>query len=167
MTDRDGPRIAAASPATERLRGLLTAVRTVHLGGRDVMGARLRGEGDVSVSIDPDGSILLSESGTWRDGAGPAVRFTNAYRWRFEGHRIRLSHERRGSGAAVPLVDLVRCGPQRFESTEPHVCGEDRYTATVRLAERDIVVRWRVSGPRKTQLIRGRYRAETTPRDPA
>lgn len=123
-------------------------------------GFRLTGEGDVVARTDPDGSILISESGAWRGADGRGWRFTNAWRWRFDGDQVRLSQERRGPGQAVELVVLVVRAPDRWEAATPHLCGADLYSAKVRLTDDGLVLRWRITGPRKTQLLRAAYRGK-------
>lgn len=143
---------ADASPSVARLRAkLVTATRTRIL-ARGSDGTRLRGEGDMVTSMGPESSLLLSESGVWRDERAGAIRFTNAYRWDFARDCVRLYRER--NGAAVELVELVPRDGDRFASRRPHLCGEDCYEAAVRIAGDRIIVRWRVRGPRKLQCVR-------------
>jgi hypothetical protein len=139
------------------LRGLLGELRAVRVAARGRDGVRWSGEGDVVARIDPDGSVLISESGSWCGRAGGHARFTNAYRWCFDRAGLRLSHERRGEEEAVELSVLVRIAPGRWAATAPHVCGEDVYSALVRETDNGLVLRWRVTGPAKTQFIRSTY----------
>lgn len=144
------------------LKQLLEAIRHVRVLARDRNGVRLRGAGDVVANAGPDGSLLLSESGTWCDTGGPPVRFTNAFRWRFEETGLELSHERRGPHSPVPLVHLEHVADGHWIARRPHLCGTDSYSATLWTSPHRVVLRWRVRGPSKLQLLRAVY---STPSD--
>lgn len=52
----------------------------------------------------------------------------------------------------------LRAGSGRLESARPHLCGEDRYSASLELGDGGaVVLRWSVEGPRKDQGIVRRY----------
>jgi len=156
QTSSTEPGAETGTPHSVRLRAMLATVRGVRIAVRDARGLHFIGEGEVEVRVDAAGSIVLVECGEWRGPAG-RMRFRNRWRWRFDGEYVKLAHERRGAGRAVELVRLDEIGPCRWSSAQPHECGADGYSAELRITAGEIVLKWRVHGPRKMQLIRSTW----------
>ncbi len=111
------------------------------------------GDGTVLVEDSPD-VILFREVGTWRQpGAAKPLPFTNVYRWTLRGETIRLEHLRFGVDRPVYLFDLTPGTGNVWSSLAPHSCGEDEYTAEVRLTGDILLFDWAITGPRKQERI--------------
>ena len=96
------------------------------------------GYGHVAVGRRGDG-VVFCEEGEW-DVSGE--RFTNVYCFRRKGG-ITVSHLRRGEE-----VFLVELGKEGF-----HQCGDDRYYGTIDLEGESVVIRWRITGPKKDDFV--------------
>ncbi|HEX7077444.1 MAG TPA: DUF6314 family protein [Candidatus Eisenbacteria bacterium] len=118
------------------------------------------GVGSVVVDSPSVAALTFTETGTWRPVAGAETRFHNVLRWRrVESGRIRLEHLRFGESRPVFLFDLALDATGSWRSVEPHVCGEDRYSADARVWEWGLHLRWEIAGPRKQAWIDYEYRA--------
>ena len=86
--------------------------------------------------------------------------FTNVFRWTAapDGGSIRLEHLRFGAGIPVFLLDLVPIVEGVLESSEPHVCREDRYSARMDDHRRAIRLGWTIRVPKKNETISYLYR---------
>ena len=101
---------------------------------------------------------MFDESGTWTPESGKALPFTNVYRWSRVGDSLRLEHLRFGPDRPVFLFDMVENEHGDWREISPHVCGDDRYTASLAVHGEEIVVAWSIHGPRKRESIRYTYR---------
>lgn len=81
------------------------------------------------------------------------MNFRNVFRWtRIEGN-IRLEHLRFGTDNPVFLFDMVCQTDGTWRETRPHPCRDDCYSATLRLEEERVLVRWSVNGPKRNETI--------------
>ncbi len=132
-------------------------------GPRSQCGWSGAGEGTVAVDIGADDGVRLVESGHFQldAGAARAVPFRNVFRFTFDATQVALSHERRGAEAGVWLFDLV-AAPAGMNadlvSREAHLCVADRYRAQLRFVADGFDLEWTISGPRKDEHLRYRYR---------
>jgi hypothetical protein len=101
-----------------------------------------RGVGSVEVREAGDGVVIWHERGTWRREDGQESRFSNVYRWTLVGEVLRLEHLRQGEANPVHLLDLAQCGEREWAPVCPH----------------RILLRWEVTGPRKSETIEYEYR---------
>lgn len=128
----------------------------------DGSGDTRRGSGHGSVTVEEEEGDLpglrVREEGVWEPGRGRELRFLNRYRWTRGADGLGLEHLRRGAGRPVFLVELVSDGDGGLVSREPHLCGEDRYRARVRLVEGGVSLSWRILGPKKRQRLESVYR---------
>lgn len=118
------------------------------------------GAGSVRVEEVAASTILFHESGSWKQQSGPEITFTNVFRWTAEsaGRSIRLEHLRFGPEQPVYLFDLVPGREGAMESSDPHVCREDLYSARL-VCEPEIVrLNWTVTGPKMNDRIAYVYR---------
>lgn len=117
------------------------------------------GDGDVAVASPRGGVLTFTESGSWEPASAGATRFRNVFRWTLvDPERIRLEHLRFGEARPVFLFDLAPGKEGSWRSVEPHVCGADRYRASIGGKHGALIVRWRVAGPRKEARIEYEYR---------
>ncbi len=123
------------------------------------------GRGTVQTESPEPGVLLFLESGDWRPrGAARAIRFNNVYRWQLlDDAGLQLEHLRRGADHAVHLFDLGCETPTRWRSRSAHRCGDDRYSATLDLADVALELRWSIVGPRKHEDLRYRYARTVEP----
>ena len=117
------------------------------------------GRGSVRVEEIDAGTILFRENGSWASEQGREFAFNNVFRWTLdsEGPYIRLEHLRFGPKKPVYLFDLVSVSESILESTEPHVCRDDLYSARMEYAILAIHLRWTVIGPKTNERIRYTY----------
>ncbi len=118
------------------------------------------GQGMVRIAEVEPRVILFHERGEWTSERGRQSSFTNVFRWTADpdGRRIRLEHLRFGQDHPVYLFDLVVVDEGVLESSEPHVCREDLYTARMKFDEQAIRLRWTIDGPKKSETISYAYR---------
>lgn len=93
-------------------------------------------------------SFILTERGT-TDAGGVPIATHNATRWTFADREIVIEHVRFGIKRPVFLVRLSVRDDGTWQAAEAHVCGRDRYDATLRVEGEKLVLTWCVSGPRK------------------
>ncbi len=107
------------------------------------------------------------ESGRWWSvkGFGGAVgttgvAFRRCFRFVWSGESCIQILDTKSGGEKVHLVDLkAEAGGLRWDSVGPHLCGEDRYEACVRVEDSETVeIEWWSRGPRKDYRILTRYR---------
>lgn len=117
------------------------------------------GVGALEVLEPEAGTLLLTERGTWTaaDG-GHTVSYRAAYRWTRVEDAIRLAHVRLGPDRPVDLGLLVPAAGGRLAAARPHLCGADRYEATLTVEGEAVRLVWRVRGPAKDQLVVHTYR---------
>ena len=127
------------------VRSARTRVRDIATGSIH----RLRARIDVR---SVEGGLEFHETGAWEDGR----RTSNILRWSVEQGAIVLLHHRHRS--PVALVRLVEQAPGRWESQCAHLCAQDRYIASLRISDRGVALRWRISGPAKNMTILTLYR---------
>jgi hypothetical protein len=130
--------IAQTLDRFRRIRAAATVVRDAGAGRERRLAAR------VCVSETDDG-LVYSEAGAWGDGR----RTTNLLRWSIVDDAIVLEHLRNGPDAPVALVRFSARTPTRRQCDQPHLCAEDVYVASVRIARSSIALRWRITGPAK------------------
>jgi hypothetical protein len=94
------------------------------------------------------GGLVQEETGTLQYGCAPSIRAERRYLWREEGE-----------GLAVFFEDgrqFHKLGPGRL--TDRHDCAPDTYDVTYVFDGADAFsTTWRVTGPRKDQVIHSLY----------
>lgn len=148
----------AQSPAPiDQLWTALAHVRRLRFSAQSSMesGWNGAGEGVAAVTALNDGCMIYSESGCWTTARGETMNFTNVFRWTLlpDLQRIRLEHLRHGEDKPVHLFDVETIAAGDFRSVQPHVCREDLYSAVLRIDNGQLLLRWRVTGPRKDNAI--------------
>jgi hypothetical protein len=116
-------------------------VRVLSLDGQ----LRHTGAGQVVVESGP-GRITWREAGRWESGALAGIRFHNSTSWARDGEAFTVQHLRRGDQQPVLLARLEWSGGG-WRSVAPHLCGEDRYHAEIRMVDDGLVIEWRVESP--------------------
>lgn len=118
------------------------------------------GIGQVSVSQQSDESLEFDESGTWTNRDDQRFQFRNTYRWSLlmNHQAIRLEHLRLGHDHPVHLFDLGRQTRTVLTTLQPHVCGDDLYSAKLQILDSEILLNWTVVGPEKDETIHYVYR---------
>ena len=104
------------------------------------------GRGEVLVIQESPSTLVFEERGTWLHSG---MSFRNVLRWRLDRMTGRVSLEHLRLGTPVFLVDLG--------APEPHFCGEDTYRVEVISGEDPLILRWKVQGPRKNEVMEFRY----------
>ncbi|MGE6108855.1 DUF6314 family protein [Aeromonas sobria] len=115
-----------------------------------------RGEGEVRVT-DHQGGWLFDEQGRYTTPHGKVLAMHNRFWWRHSDRGIRLAHLRYGQ--PVELFELLPQGEDRWLTAEPHLCGQDHYSAELILREDGFLLAWQIRGPRKNERLGYRYRA--------
>lgn len=154
-----------------RLQALLPTIRRLHFASRSGSGSQCawsgEGNGSVTVVMDADASVRFTEAGHFRldAPAARAVPFRNVFRWTPGSEHIALSHERRGAEAAVWLFDLIEAPAHEstdLVSRDAHLCGDDRYRARLTFMDDGFDLEWTISGPKKDEYLRYRYRGNSS-----
>jgi hypothetical protein len=117
------------------------------------------GEGTVSVAQPSADTVTFTETGQWQTDLGRRVNFSNVFRWSPGETRdvMRLEHLRFGPDKPVYLFDMDRYDDQIWQSTTPHVCGDDVYSAIMNVSVDQIELQWTIKGPKKDEDIRYLY----------
>ncbi|WP_342588724.1 DUF6314 family protein [Salinicola lusitanus] len=145
-------RLSAVLPSLSRFEFVAQS------GAASAVGWNGWGSGTADVARQQD-TVRFFESGTFTpDGQDRSIPMRNVYRWDLHSERISLSHERRGTAAAVWLFDLIASDEDTLVSAEVHQCAADAYSATLTLVSDGIDLEWRIVGPRKDERILYRYR---------
>jgi len=147
-----------------RLPRICTLEIEAHCAGQ--IGWNGHGRGQVEARRETAADIVFTETGRFEPNPGATrLSFFNTLRWTVGADRIALSHLRGGHAAATRLVELRRSPNQNERvdlcSIAPHVCGVDRYTASLTVVERGFDLIWRVTGPRKHVRLVHRYRMQS------
>ena len=123
-------------------------------------GVQREGSGTVTIHRPDPLTIVWEETGTWRGPAGSPTHYRDRLRWERQDARglLVLHHARRGDTAPVHLGDLAPGPDGIWRSLAPHLCGADRYDSALTVEGSDLVVAWRVEGPRKQYAMVRRYR---------
>lgn len=150
----DGATQAAVLSQLRRVRALRFDARSDAATGWNGTGT-----GTVVVTEPADGVVVFEEAGTWQaDIPGrPAIGFNNVFRWSRIDAALRLEHLRFGLERPVWLFDLVPGENGAWRERSAHLCGADRYAATLRIAGGRLEVAWSIVGPRKRESIRYAY----------
>ena len=111
--------------------------------------------GSVGVSMTGSKVITFHEAGLWTSLDHQTIDFRNIYQWSLSDMEdtIRLTHLRYGIDAPVHLVDFLSLGADRMQSFQPHICGADRYSASLSAAGDRIYLGWTIQGPSKNDTL--------------
>ncbi|UBO74104.1 DUF6314 family protein [Aeromonas rivuli] len=112
-----------------------------------------RGEGRVQVT-DHQGGWLFDEQGRYQTPHGKLLTMTNRFWWQRTPAGISLSHLRYQS--PVLLFEL-RPVAGRWQTHEPHLCGQDHYSAELVEEAAGFRLSWQIQGPRKNERLDYRY----------
>ena len=139
----------------------LALVSSLHSECRSQLQTGWNGEGEGRVCVDsptPE-TLVFSEEGHWQNERGARFPFRNIYRWTLHAsQRIALEHLRFGPETPVFLLDLVPADQRQLRAITPHLCGDDRYDATLYLANNALLFEWTVKGPAKDEHLLYTYR---------
>ncbi|MBK2092993.1 DUF6314 family protein [Francisella philomiragia] len=116
------------------------------------------GHGTV-ITHQNDNCIYFKEEGSFiLDGSEKLINISNEYIWqKINSQRISLSHARFGYNNLVKLFDLIRIDDNLWQSEQAHVCVDDLYSAQLYNLESEISLVWKISGPKKDELINYKY----------
>lgn len=112
------------------------------------------------VQAHRSGSAVVIEEKGRTTVRGRSIATWNMARWSRRGHAIELEHLRFGPERPVFLARLTLGAEGFWQAHRPHLCGQDRYTPDLRLADGSIVIRWRITGPDGEQFIQTVYSDE-------
>ncbi|MBK2296936.1 DUF6314 family protein [Francisella philomiragia] len=116
------------------------------------------GHGTV-ITHQKDNCIYFKEEGSFiLDGSEKLINISNEYIWqKINSQRISLSHARFGYNNLVKLFDLIHIDDNLWQSEQAHVCVDDLYSAQLYNLESEISLVWKISGPKKDELINYKY----------
>jgi hypothetical protein len=117
-----------------------------------------RGEGAVQVT-DHQGGWLFAEQGRYTTPHGRELAMHNRFWWQRGERGISLSHLRYES--PVLLFELLPQPDGCWLAAEPHLCGQDHYSAELTPTESGFLLSWEITGPRKNERLEYRYRVST------
>ncbi|AZU46233.1 hypothetical protein C3B79_0414 [Aeromonas hydrophila] len=113
------------------------------------------GEGEVTVT-DHQGGWLFAEHGRYTTPHGRVLTMHNRFWWQRGERGIRLSHLRYEQ--PVVLFELLPQADGRWLTAEPHLCGQDHYSAELMPTGDGFLLGWQITGPRKNERLSYRYR---------
>ncbi|MFA7822452.1 DUF6314 family protein [Aeromonas dhakensis] len=113
------------------------------------------GEGEVVVT-DHQGGWLFVEMGRYTTPHGRVLTMHNRFWWQRGEQGIRLSHLRYEQ--PVVLFELLPQTDGRWLTAEPHLCGQDHYSAELTPTGDGFLLGWQITGPRKNERLSYRYR---------
>ncbi|WP_150465733.1 DUF6314 family protein [Francisella sp. SYW-2] len=111
------------------------------------------------ITQQKDNCIYFKEEGYFiLDSSNKPINISNEYIWqKINSQRISLSHARFGYNNLVKLFDLIRIDDNLWQSEQAHVCVDDLYSAQLYNLESEISIVWKISGPKKDELINYKY----------
>lgn len=144
--------------ALDRFWGLLQATRAFSFetkcGLNSKTGWEGIAEGVVCVSFPKENECVFEESCRFQMKTGESFDLKNKYLWVRKSKSIAVSHLRRVE--PVFLVELEPWGSSgscEFREKSHHLCGADEYRLQVCLLEKGFSANWRITGPKKDELI--------------
>ena len=114
------------------------------------------GEGEVVVT-DHQGGWLFVETGRYTTPHGRVLTMHNRFWWQRGEQGIRLSHLRYEQ--PVVLFELLPQTDGRWLTAEPHLRGQDHYSAELTPTGDGFLLGWQITGPRKNERLSYRYLA--------
>lgn len=111
------------------------------------------------ITPQKDNCIYFKEEGSFiLDGSKKPINISNEYIWqKINSQRISLSHARFGYNNLVKLFDLICIDDNLWQSEQAHICVDDLYSAQLYNLENEISLVWKISGPKKDELIDYKY----------
>ncbi|MEY8672764.1 DUF6314 family protein [Francisella philomiragia] len=111
------------------------------------------------ITYQKDNCIYFKEQGYFiLDSSNKPINISNEYIWqKINPQRISLSHARFGYNNLVKLFDLIHIDDNLWQSEQAHVCVDDLYSAQLYNLESEISLVWKISGPKKDELINYKY----------
>ncbi|NGX47756.1 MAG: hypothetical protein K1000chlam3_01139 [Chlamydiae bacterium] len=113
------------------------------------------GKAEIFVNLPAPSILTFQEKGYWFSGEHPDTSFNNTFRWTLDlkASLITLEHLRHGANRPVFLFHLTPIKPNRLESVDAHLCGEDTYLGSVAWNPEQIAFHWRIIGPHKNDEL--------------
>ena len=126
---------------------------------KDGAGWNGSGKGNILVASDSDTILTFHERGSWQVQQSQNMTFSNVFRWTLDrgAGMISLEHLRQGPNNPVFLFHLVPTGSHVLASVDSHLCEEDVYLARVTWDRDQILLSWRVIGPKKNEEMEYYY----------
>ncbi|QUM77671.1 hypothetical protein HWV00_16390 [Moritella sp. 24] len=107
----------------------------------------------VSDDIELGAVVETIERGDYYVTADRKVSMQNQYLWQFEGDHIRLTHLRFGWDNPVFLFDIIENGLGELVTRQSHQCAADNYDASFVLYADNLMMQWRIQGPKKREVL--------------
>ena len=114
------------------------------------------GTGNVSTARLDKHTLIFTEQGSWKSINGSDFKFKNIYKWMLGKNSISVSHLRQGPEFPVFLGELIPHG-DILQSSSPHICIKDKYSASLTAVGSNLSLVWRVLGPSKNERIEYLY----------
>jgi hypothetical protein len=136
------------------LKRALSGIHSLSFTSQSDLNTGWNGSGNGNVEIEEKSKqLIFKEIGKWKNSDKKQFGFTNTYRWTFESDHVTLEHLRFGAKAPVLLFRLVADSQTNWHSSCPHKCDLDLYSATLVIEDKQVILRWKVEGPRKNEEI--------------
>lgn len=115
-----------------------------------------RGHGRGRIEVERgEWQLLFRECALFTSSDGHKIEMQNAYRWTLLPESLRLEHLRRGE--PLLLFELQPVTEHGFRSVQPHLCGDDTYSAELLLGKSELELIWQIHGPRKNERLHYHY----------
>lgn len=121
----------------------------------DAEGAFLTGQGAGAIAVrrTPRQALVVEERGQWEPRPGHSVGFHGTYRWNTGPAHLTVERPGRGEDNPTPHLDLMRRSDGWWMPEEPFRCGDEEYSARLRLEASQIVLRWVAKGPTQVYTL--------------
>ena len=114
-----------------------------------------RATATVNVQHSDEDKIIFSEAGLWERSD---ITFHNTVRWTLSLNQIKLEHLRHGSHNPIHLSDFAPIDENEMKSSSCHHCGADEYYSRLLLQDSQVLLYWKIIGPRKNTELLFHYR---------
>ena len=122
---------------------------------RDQESVTQTGKAEITSLLIAPTVLIFQEKGYWYVDGHPHSKFSSAFRWTLDlkASLITLEHLRHGNNHPVFLFHLTPQLPNKLESVDAHLCGQDTYLGSLSWDLDQIFFHWRIIGPQKNDEL--------------